>query len=163
MVKARGYKREGREPDAGDLAGVLPAHKRKVRGQTDQPVGSDAAQENLVPGGRDGFRGREGDDSSVLDRLAKSASVPEDDGHDEERTSKVSPECNEPVQQHFPGRETAVQSGDCRELFIEHNIVSAPLVIFPRIASMETHHETPRTQVRSRGQNRHESPGEYYC
>jgi hypothetical protein len=70
-----------------------------------------------VPGGRDGFRGRKGYDSGVVDRLAESPCVPDYDGHDEERAGEVSPKRDEPVQQHFPGREPAVASGDCRELF----------------------------------------------
>lgn len=78
-----------------------------------------------MPGRRNGLRGPEGDDSSVLDRLAESAPVPEYDGHDEERACQIAPERNEPVQQHFPGREATVQSGNGRELIIQHNHLSA--------------------------------------
>jgi hypothetical protein len=148
VIKRKHDKCEGGEPDAGDLTEVLPAHERQVCGQTDQPVGSDAAEENLVPGGLDGFCGPEGYDSGDIDRLGKRSPVPDDDGHYEERASEITPECDEPVQQHFPGREPAVASGDRCELNMK--LQSATWDFAACIAPMETYHETPCTQVRPR-------------
>lgn len=73
-----------------------------------------------MPFGRDCFGGAKGYDSVVVDRFVEDAPVADDDGHDEERAREISPEGDEPVQQHFPGRNSAVQGGDGRELFTEH-------------------------------------------
>jgi hypothetical protein len=106
-----------------------------------------------VPGGRDGLCGPEGYDSGVIDRLRKRSSVTDYDGHDEQRAGEIAPECDEPVQQHFPGRKPAVQDGDRCELFVEQQKYCQlrGLIFFAHVALIEnTHHETPRTQVRPR-------------
>lgn len=114
VIKSQHHERERRPPDPDDFAEELAAHERQVSGEAHQPVGANAAEEDLVPGGRYGFGGCEGYYASVEDGLAEGSAVADDDGHYEERAGEVAPESDEPVQKHFPGRDAAVQAGDCR-------------------------------------------------
>ena len=103
VIEPKHHKRKRRPPDPNDLAEELAAHERQVSGQADQPVGADAAQKYLVPGGCDCFCGCESDYAGVLGCRAEGTAVAGDDGHYEEGAGEVAPEGDEPVEEHFPG------------------------------------------------------------
>ena len=60
MVEAERDEGEDRPPYAGDLGDEFATRSTEEAGQADEPVGADAAQEDLVPaGGELFFRGEE--------------------------------------------------------------------------------------------------------
>lgn len=66
-----------------------------------------------MPGGCDCFGGCEGYYAGVLGWGAESAAIAGYEGHYEEGAGEVAPEGYEPVEEHFPGRDAALQAGDC--------------------------------------------------
>jgi hypothetical protein len=59
MVEANGHESVDEPPDAEDLGDEFAALGAEDAGQADEPVAADAADEDLVPFGRDLFLGRE--------------------------------------------------------------------------------------------------------
>jgi hypothetical protein len=113
VIETQHHERERRPPDSDDFAEELAAHERQVSREADEPVGTYAAQEDLVPSRREGFGCCEGYYAGVEQGLAEGPAVAGDEGHDEERAGKVTEEGYGPVEEHFPGRDAAVEAGDC--------------------------------------------------
>lgn len=58
MIETERDKGEGRPPDTYDLGDVLATRHTEEAGKTDEPVGTDTPEENLVPHGGDLLGGR---------------------------------------------------------------------------------------------------------
>ena len=101
MIKPQRNKSERRPPDRDDFTKILPRHESEEASQTDEPVGANASEEDLVPSRRDDLSSRERLCFVVVGLGAEDATVPRDNGHDEERSREVSEEGHSPVDQHF--------------------------------------------------------------
>lgn len=101
MIKSQRHKSERRPPDRDDLAEILSRHESEEASQTDEPVGADATEEDLMPSRRDDFRIRERFSFVVVKFRAEDAAVPGYDSHYKERAREVPEEGHSPMDQHF--------------------------------------------------------------
>lgn len=112
MIHSQTHKGESGPPDGDDLAKVLPRHSSEKASKTDQPIGTDSTKENLMPFGRYRLRRCEFLDLGLVCCGGKDATVAGDQRHDEEGAGEVAPERDEPMHEHLPRSDTAVQTRD---------------------------------------------------
>lgn len=112
VVQSQAHEAKNGPPHADDFARQIAALQAEEASHADEPVTADGAQEDHVEGGRHLLLGGVRNDLGLVGIGAEDVAVPEDDGDHEERSGQVSPEADEPVEQHAQDGQPPVQDGD---------------------------------------------------
>ena len=110
MIECENYEGKTRPPDADYLGNLFAGTAGEEAGETDQPVCSYAAEEDLMPLRRDHFLRSEFDGLGGVGCIGEDVCVANEDGHYEERAGEVAEKGDSPVFEHLEDGGATVES-----------------------------------------------------